>query len=281
LLEYADYDEMKKELEIFKVITGQQENEKIPIEGLLLEKNKKLENEFTAIKMENIELKQLLETQTKEQESVLNEITTKNQLIAKLENDIDKLNQLSNNEIKSPSNHIENLMYDFTPNKAMTVSKDSSIVPILTSQRNRYKQRFEESQRNLLDLQSQLNVTKQETQKLQKDNIELYEKLLYQEKYQQNTITNKYKSMYETTIDPFQKFKNQQSIQAESLNPAERIAMHFTKLLTANKYSRIIFVIYAILLHLLVFFSVYEFTGYDTKPCQSNRFEIPKNNNFN
>jgi homeobox protein cut-like len=104
-------------------------------------------------------------------------------------------------------------------------NNEASIVPILTSQRDRYRQRFEESQRTSLDLSSKITNLQEQIEKLQQDNVSLYEKLRYQENYrgswQQSSVVNiesnprsryedvsaKYKDKYEATMDPFRHFK--------------------------------------------------------------------------
>jgi homeobox protein cut-like len=73
-----------------------------------------------------------------------------------------------------------------------------------------------------------------------------------------DSVTEKYKNIYEDTIDPFRQFKQQERTRANELNPADKLALQFTKLLTGNKYSRLAFVFYVAFLHLLVFFSMYE-----------------------
>lgn len=100
---------------------------------------------------------------------------------------------------------------------------DSSIVPILTSQRDRYKQRFEESHRNALELSSRLSNLQDQLSRVQQDNVSLYEKIKYQESFrggwQQSTIVDmdsnrrndnvsaRYRDKYEESIDPFRAFK--------------------------------------------------------------------------
>jgi homeobox protein cut-like len=79
----------------------------------------------------------------------------------------------------------------------------------------------------------------------------------------------KYKPMYESKLDPFSQFK-QQETQSKSLNPAERVAMLVTKLLIGNKYSRIVFVLYSMMLHCLVVFAVYEVMSLEG--CNETKF---------
>lgn len=56
-MEYEDYESIKKELEIFKGLEVgedadlEQDGKQIPLERVLLDKNKKLENEKTVLKV--------------------------------------------------------------------------------------------------------------------------------------------------------------------------------------------------------------------------------------
>jgi homeobox protein cut-like len=63
--------------------------------------------------------------------------------------------------------------------------------------------------------------------------------------------------MYETRLDPFAEFKNRET-KSKNLNPAERLVMLTTQMIIGNKYSRMIFVLYSLALHILVVFAVYE-----------------------
>jgi homeobox protein cut-like len=82
----------------------------------------------------------------------------------------------------------------------------------------------------------------------------------------------KYKSLYESKLDPFSQFKHEET-QSKSLNPAERVAMLVTKLLIGNKYSRIVFVVYSMMLHCLVVFAVYEVMSLES--CNELNFGKP------
>ena len=73
-----------------------------------------------------------------------------------------------------------------------------------------------------------------------------------------DSVQEKYKLLYEESMNPFQQFKQQEHTRATTLNFAEKLALNFTKLLASNKYTRLIFVGYACILHILVFISLYE-----------------------
>ncbi|KAJ3324599.1 camp-dependent protein kinase catalytic subunit [Boothiomyces sp. JEL0866] len=228
LEEYSDYEEIKRELEIMKGVEIEQTDENLPLERMLLDKNKKLENENISLKNEISSINESLE-KTKDSLSKLQfETKQKSSLIAKLESDIHRLNERTPH---SPNEHLEHLMSDFNPTKT---KNDSSIIPILTSQRDRYRQRYEESQLETRSLNQKISTLSDQINSLKQDNISLYEKLKYQESYVIDVDVNKYKQMYEERIDPFQQFKQKETKRASNLNTLEQIALEFTKLLVAK-----------------------------------------------
>jgi homeobox protein cut-like len=116
-----------------------------------------------------------------------------------------------------------------------TKQESNSLVPILTSQRDRYKQRFEESHRNSMELSAKLSNLQDQLNRFQQDNVALYEKLKYQESYrgglQQNssivnidssrrndTISARYRDKYEESIDPFRHFKQVSGVFYQFIN---------------------------------------------------------------
>jgi homeobox protein cut-like len=174
--EMGDYEEIKRELDIFRSLEFDAEtDENVPLERILMEKNKKLENDFTVAKMELLELKNIFDQNVEKIHSLTAQLTEKSGLIVKLESDIHRLNFLQQKSIQ-PNEHLESLI---TEKK----TADHSIVPILTSQRDRYKQRFEEAHRNVLELTSKVTNLQDEVNRLQSDNVGLYEKLRYTESF--------------------------------------------------------------------------------------------------
>ena len=116
-----------------------------------------------------------------------------------------------------------------------TKQESNSLVPILTSQRDRYKQRFEESHRNSMELSAKLSNLQDQLNRFQQDNVAMYEKLKYQESYrgglQQNssivnidssrrndTISARYRDKYEESIDPFRHFKQVSGVFYQFIN---------------------------------------------------------------
>nr|KAJ3421348.1 hypothetical protein HK105_003787 [Polyrhizophydium stewartii] len=172
--------------------------------------------------------------------------------------------------------------------RPLVTSTDASIVPILTSQRDRYKRRFEELEQTTREQNQTLSDLRYEIANLKSDNVKLYEKLRYAETYSAarsqtqargvshsiinmgtadrraaasdaDAISSKYRGIYEESLDPFKQFHRQEEQRRfHSMNPAERAALSLTRLLSTNRYSRWIFVIYSAALHLLVFVTLYQ-----------------------
>jgi homeobox protein cut-like len=144
------------------------------LERLLLEKNKKMENENISLKMECRSLNAKIEELVDQQKKIDFEINTKSALISRLESDI-----LLMKNVNSPTEYLSSLISDLDAE-----NKDSSsIIPILTAQRDRYKLRFEQTQKTLTETRSDVSTLQYKLKKLEVDNVSLYEKLRFQENY--------------------------------------------------------------------------------------------------
>lgn len=126
--------------------------------------------------------------------------------------------------------------------RAATPQADNSILPIVTSQRDRFRQRNAEleevgnrdcvtkrltNKRPLQELRKQfesISELRGEIKTLQSDNMKLYEKVRYMQSYrdegsaswssvaaQANSDLGKYRTMYEDSLNPFQAFRGQAS----------------------------------------------------------------------
>ncbi|KAJ3072448.1 hypothetical protein HDU98_003573 [Podochytrium sp. JEL0797] len=165
-----------------------------------------------------------------------------------------------------------------------TGGANSSIIPILASQRDRYRQRNAELEEQAKSNSNMIADLKHNMDSLKSDNIKLYEKLRYAESFSNSStastnrhqqaaavinipstpnrsgddISNRYNTLYETNLDPFQRFsRNERTSRVNKLNAAEKAALMFTRVLVGNKYTRIGFVVYSVVLHCLVFATLY------------------------
>merc|ERR1712050_56322 len=98
-------------------------------------------------------------------------------------------------------------------------ANDSSLLPIIQAQRERYKKRNEELEEQGAKQQQQMTLLQAEVKDLQADNVKLYEKIRYLQGYQSQTslprndtvaspVESRYKNQYEQRLDPFTTFSN-------------------------------------------------------------------------
>ncbi|RCH81588.1 hypothetical protein CU098_003346, partial [Rhizopus stolonifer] len=186
---YEDYDEIKRELQIMKYVefsTGEEdeafnatdvlkkEDVQDSLEVRLMEKNKKLESDYTQIKMAFADLQHECEQKTQEIQSVAKTLQEKTALVQRLEEDLLRLGyQPGGNMLGSMSP----LHAPKTPDGSPHVKEDKSILPIVMSQRDRFRQRNAELEERTRALEASLQDARIEVQNLKADNLKLYERL--------------------------------------------------------------------------------------------------------
>jgi len=162
-----------------------------------------------------------------------------------------------------------------------TSSADTSILPIVTSQRDRFRQRNAELEEELRKQFQIISELRAEIKSLQSDNLKLYEKVRYMQSYREESghrpLTtqlnplpspatrlddmSQYKARYEEAMNPFEAFRGREATRAyQNLNHVERGVLGLTRAILGNRRARTFFVFYAIMLHLLVMFTTYECT---------------------
>ncbi|KAH6566171.1 hypothetical protein BASA50_010212 [Batrachochytrium salamandrivorans] len=323
--EFSDYDGIKKELDIIKGIefdgfVDSDVSSSVvdhPLEKLALAKNKKLQNDVMTLKAELFEVTSALQETTMARTDMEMRLAESKSLVEKLEADLLGLNQswpISPQRATPLVQGLEAVMLDSSGNpnysggsmggtgtsETPKATTEASIMTILTSQRDRYKSRFEEVEQMMREHTHTISNLRYEISNLKADNVKLYEKLRYAESYSvnknssgstshrnssqvgisidpqnsrftgQDNISSKYSGMYEESLDPFRRFhKQEEQRKFHSMNPAERAALGFTRLLSTNKYSRWIFVFYSGALHLLVFFTLFQLSLSDCSQAKS------------
>ncbi|TEB30365.1 hypothetical protein FA13DRAFT_1733679 [Coprinellus micaceus] len=171
-------------------------------------------------------------------------------------------------------------------------SADTSILPIVTSQRDRFRQRNAELEEELRKQYTITSELRAEIKNLQADNLKLYEKVRYMQSYrgeeggassnpytggsrpgseigmyptagtEHGDVSRKYQSQYEETINPFEAFRGREQTRAyQSLNPLERTVLLLTRPIMGSRRARTLFFLYAIGLHVLVMYTSYSCTA--------------------
>ncbi|KAG2194904.1 hypothetical protein INT47_010646 [Mucor saturninus] len=337
---FEDYDEIKRELQIMKYVefsTGDDDDDfdandvlkrddlEDSLEVRLMEKNKKLENEYTQIKVSFADLQKNYETKSKSLVDLTNKLNDKIALIQRLEEDLLRIGQQSKESNivdslgrnSSSSNFSAMISSPRTPDGAMTPhmdkngKEDKSILPIVMSQRDRFRQRNAELEERTRSLETTLQDTRAEVQNLKADNLKLFERLkfvhVWKEQQQENPSlvnrsvalnmdtaetstrsfkksnksddpSDKYGKIYEETMNPFTQFhRKEENRRYNALNPAEKLTLNLTRILFSHKWSRYFFIVYSLLLHLLVVVTLYQLSLWECRH-DHDAIQFPTNN---
>ncbi|KAG0701321.1 CASP C terminal-domain-containing protein [Suillus ampliporus] len=328
---YADYDEVKRELEILKYVefagldpdddwSSPDEDEDgvhLPnpnadkanaqqgksLEVLLATKNKRILEELTRFRILRTSLEASLQSTQDELAETHIELAKQQALCEKLETDLLALNTNSGSGPREEGGDngesgISGLGLELglrskdaagpsttrsTP-IPFTSSADTSILPIVTSQRDRFRQRNAELEEELRKHYHTISELRTEVKSLQSDNLKLYEKVRYMQSYrEQGSVSQldplppsssssafngsgngrdelgKWGARYEEAMNPFEAFRGREATRAyEALNPVERGVLVLTRGIIGNRRARTAFISYAAALHLLVFVTMYE-----------------------
>ncbi|TBU33882.1 CASP C terminal-domain-containing protein [Dichomitus squalens] len=324
LKQYADYDEIKRELEIMKYVefAGLEDDDDAtlngdalglhlpdpnadkanaqrgkPLEVLLATKNKRILEELTKFRIMHGELEAALQSVKSQLELTESELDKQRALNEKLETDLLQMDQRkgdtgdrasSANGTSTPVDVLASLELgkkagvSESPARSTPIpfapSADTSILPIVTSQRDRFRQRNAELEEELRKQFNIISELRAEVKSLQADNLKLYEKVRYMQSYREDSSTrpstldplpsiaagrpddmSKYRARYEEAMNPFQAFRGREATRAyESLNVLERGVLVLTRAILGNRRTRTAFIFYAFALHLLVLFTLYE-----------------------
>ncbi|KAF8628917.1 hypothetical protein AX15_003695 [Amanita polypyramis BW_CC] len=313
LKQYSDYDEVKRELEILKYVEfsgfdddaeedGQvngyaseahhasaDKQQSKSLEALLAAKNKRISEELTKIRILHKELEAMLCATREKLEATDSELEKQKGLNEKLENDLLSMNTANTDVASDPGRDV--LMGLDRSKKAaesssrstpipFTSTADTSILPIVTSQRDRFRQRNAELEDELRKQFQVISDLRAEMKSLQADNLKLYEKVRYMQSYREEAGSrppisqldplpapspgrsddmSKYQTRYEQSMNPFEAFRGREAARAyQSLNPVERGVLVLTRSVLGNRRARTFFVFYAIALHILAVYTTYE-----------------------
>ncbi|KIO32240.1 hypothetical protein M407DRAFT_18809 [Tulasnella calospora MUT 4182] len=270
------------------------------LESLLMTKNKRLLDEVTRFRIMHTELEASVQGLKDSLDHCRTELDKQRQLNEKLEADLLQVNphasssdrQLSGgalglggtNGSSTPQDGLSGLNLG---QKSLDVSRrdspapagasaDASILPIVTSQRDRFRQRNAELEEELRKQYEIISELRSEIKTLQADNMKLYEKVRYMQSYRDagpnatlttsaasigtgaNDGISKYSSMYEQSMNPFEAFRGREAARAvQALNPLERGVFVITRQILGNRRARLAFIIYALTLHLLILMTSY------------------------
>ncbi|KAJ7680560.1 CASP C terminal-domain-containing protein [Mycena polygramma] len=265
------------------------------LEALLATKNKRILEELTKFRIIHAELEASLQTAEERLASTDAELEKQKILNEKLETDLLSMNShKANTDLPSSEADSTDVLAGLdlgrkTEQSVRTTpipfasSADTTILPIVTSQRDRFRQRNAELEEELRKQFQIISELRTEIKNLQSDNLKLYEKVRYMQSYREEAgsrpVTSqldplpapsgssrpddisKYRTRYEEAMNPFEAFRGREATRAyQNLNHVERGVLVLTKGILGNRRTRAFFIFYALALHLLVMFTTYECT---------------------
>ncbi|KAI9832314.1 MAG: hypothetical protein M1826_002000 [Phylliscum demangeonii] len=294
------------------------------LEQLLLARNQKLGDELTHLRVSHQDLQQRLQTLQDGLSKTTAELDQSRLLNATLENDLLKVQHETSQALPSSATSVagtytsrhpaasaiagrrfrtsptSSIISGFDPPSGSPASLDairsgegvgagSGILPMVTAQRDRFKQRNSQLEEELSKAYGTVTSLRQEVASLQKDNLSLYEKSRYVSSFSRNgnamatsssaypasayppaasiqassstpsgLSLDRYRSAYEAQISPFAAFRGRESVRAyKRMSLPERAIFSVTRMVLATRTSRNLFAAYCLVLHLMVFSMLY------------------------
>ncbi|KAI9001957.1 CASP C terminal-domain-containing protein [Gaertneriomyces semiglobifer] len=298
--ECEDYEEIKRELDVIKSIefggidqdqtatevdksvsppayspaSTPNPGSKSSLEQLLLLKNKSLQSALTELKVSLETTQNELAACQQGLQAAQQRSEERRQLVLRLEDDLAKL-QMERQQ-KDALDPLEALV---SPAGPTLHGENASIIPILTGQRDRYRQRNMELEEQIYQMSTTISELRNDLQRAKDDNVKLYEQLRYAQSFgsQSDSVTRRsqyppsvtrrssmdtsiampYQSLYESSLDPFSTFKQSESNRRiKTLNPVDRLAYMFARVISVSKVFRWGFVAYLVVLHGLIWWVV-------------------------
>lgn len=283
-----DYDEIKTELQFLRQVEFDDQDDdddeinlddktKNKVDSLLIKRNKEMNNELIKYRGEHESLVskiQQLETQLENTSKEMAQLSAKNVKLEEELTNFDKVNGFNDNMslisgIRKPSGTI-NLVNSSN-------NDDSSILPLITKQRDRFRDRTTELDNELKKQYTIVADLKRTINRLKQDNEELYERTRYLAASKSNMTfqpksnvdlesNNPYKSSYESKLHPIEQFRIREQERISSrLSPFERIYISVTRAVLATRTTRLLFLLYCIGLHCIVMLTTIFSTSIHTQ----------------
>ncbi|KAI5951691.1 hypothetical protein KGF54_004766 [Candida jiufengensis] len=300
----SDYEEIKHELHLLRQIEfGHEEEEgseaddkNVKIDSIVIERNKAMTQELANYRSQHQDFYTKIDNLEQQLSSSNQMISSLKDLNTKLENDLAEL-QDSNQGFNDNSSLISGISRLARPTNIRNGSivsgisgergsisgldDTSSILPIITKQRDRFREKNNELEEELRKQINQINDMKRQINSLKQDNEELYERGRYLQSFQtpgtknitttssgrkflnpkpnnydlENNNQSNYQRNYENKLHPIEQFriKEQERINSR-LSPLERLFISITRAVLATRTTRMVFFAYCLGLHIVVMF---------------------------
>ncbi|PIK56942.1 hypothetical protein BSL78_06143 [Apostichopus japonicus] len=141
-----------------------------------------------------------------------------------------------------------------------------SLLPIVSSQRERFRLRNQELEGENRQQQQQILILRTEVDNLRSDNVKLYEKIKFLQSYptskssqKSDDAVSRYSSQYEARLDPFNSFsRKERQRRYMGLSPFDKATLNVGRTILASKLARLFAFCYFMFLHMLVFLVLYK-----------------------
>ena len=158
-------------------------------------------------------------------------------------------------------------------------SASNSMVAAVAEQRDRFRAANAALEAENVALKKREAALELETRTLRGDNVKMYEKIKFLESYRPSSShhgpsvdtetsidslpnASKYKAMYEDSINPFTVFnQKQKALRREKMDLPERIMLEAAQTFLSNKTARKFLFVYMLVMHLLVFVTLYRLSS--------------------
>lgn len=285
----ADYDDIKGELQLLRQIEFGDDPkiddspEDKTLNSLMKERNKELTKTLAEYRAEHEALTDSIAQLQLNLQSSLAENEQLKQLSAKLEADLASV-QEAGGGFNDNASLVSN-MTRMTRNSLFGGPSidEASILPIITKQRDRFREKNKELEEDLRKQFNAISDLKRKNKQLQTDNEELYEKTRYMASMkasESNALRNKtfhpktnvrdlenpYQTKYESKLHPIEQFRLQEQERVNSrLSPFERLFIFLTRSILATRATRMIFIAYCLILHIVVMYTTIHSVQIQTK----------------
>ncbi|PVU95133.1 hypothetical protein BB561_002009 [Smittium simulii] len=207
-----DYNDIKRELNIIKSVEfsniwdgEENENknnnncENEPLEKMLIKKNQHLQKLITSANNEKLDLNNTIAVLTKKNVVLSEDLKSKTSLVIKLENTLSSFdnnnlvnfNQKENKSTSSASDTLSQNQDQCSNQNTALNSSNKNLLAIVTSQRDRFRQRNSELELELRNQHTMLSELQSKLDKLESDNVGLYEQIRYLRSYSSVNSNNK------------------------------------------------------------------------------------------
>lgn len=267
---HSDYEEIKRELAVLKAVefAGEADDEEpaagaSQLEAHLVQRNKKLQDELATLRATLSERAREADAAAQELAAAQARTAELQALNGKLEQDLLGAGGARGADAAEPR------------------AANAGLLEIVTGQRDRFRTRNAELEEELRAQLESITELRGEVRRLQADNLGMYEKMRYLQAYGARSSGGApsdmpyppdtsagiapgdeeegYRKRYEQSLHPFERFRGREQLRAvAALSPVDRLLHMLASAVLGSAHMRLVFVGYALLLHLLVFFMLFD-----------------------